>query len=207
MQTVRDAAARVGLDGVRNVALEIAMSMRIFRAEGYQPIADALRVHSVATAHLASLVCRYTAMPAAQAFLCGLLADVGLAVGLMVLGEGSRDQRRPDLSYVWPSLVEIHEGLSARVAKHWNLDDDTVLVLANHHKLRVGNVVHPLAAVVLVGSSLAEALGHPFPSPPDATAVPMDHLAVPAREALGLTDRQMELLAVEGQRLLHDIAL
>ncbi len=206
-QTVRDAAVRVGLQGVCNLALEIALSMRIFRAEGYQATADALRRHSVATATLAGLVCRYTTMPAAEAFLCGLLSDVGLAVGLMVLGERAKGPNRLDLSLVWPSLMEIHEQLSARMATRWNLAPETALVLANHHKLRIGGHAHPMIAVVMVSEALTERLGIPFPSPPDATTVPMVSLEKQAREAIGLSDRHMEILAREGQKLLADLSI
>lgn len=206
-QTVHEATVRVGLLGVRNLALEIALSMRIFRAEGYQPIADALRRHSVATAYLAGIVCRYTTMPAAEAFLCGLLADVGLAVGLMVLGDRTRGQPRPDLSLVWPSLMEIHEALSARMATRWNLAPETALVLAHHHRLVVDGRVHPMIAVVLVSEALAEQLGAPFPTPPDATNVPMVNLERQARESLGLTSRHLDLLLVEGRERLRELGL
>lgn len=204
-QTVREAAVRVGLQGVRNLALEIALSMRIFRAEGYQPIADALRRHSVATAYLAALVCRYTKTSAAEAFLCGLLADVGLAVGLMVLGERTRGAKRPDLSLVWPSLMEIHEELSARMATRWNLAPETALVLANHHRLAINGQVHPMTAVVMVSHTLAERLGVPFPSPPDATTVPMVNLEKEARAFLGLSDPHMEMLLVEGRKQIVEL--
>lgn len=205
-QTVCDAAVRVGIQGVRNLALEIALSMRIFRAEGYQPFADALRRHSVASAYLTGMVCRYAGINKEEAFLCGLLADMGLAVGLMVLGERTRGLKRPDLSFVWPSLIEVHEELSARMATRWNLAPETALVLANHHRLTIDGEVHPMIAVVMVSSGLAEKLGVRFPSPPDATTVPMANLEREARAWLGLTDRHMELLLVEGKKQLIELS-
>ena len=205
VQTVRDAAVRLGLHGVRNLALEIALSAKIFRAEGYQDIAEALRRRSVATAYLASAVCRLTSVSAAEAFLCALLADVGLSVGLMVLGERTRGVRRPDLSLVWPSLIEIHEQFSAKMATRWNLAPETALVLAHHHQLLVDGDAHPTIAVVMVAEWLTERLGVPFPSPPDATSVPRVSFVSQARETLGLTDRHIDALLRDGQKTLQEL--
>lgn len=205
-QTVNEAAVRMGFHGVRNLALEIALSMRVFRSEGYQPIADALRRHSVASAYLSAMVGRYARINAEESFLCGLLADMGLAVGLMVLGERTRGYKRPDLSLVWPSLMEIHEELSARMATRWNLAPETAQVLANHHRLSIEGEVHPMIAVVMVSNGLAEKLGVHFPTPPDATTVPMANLEKEARAWLGLTDRHIELLLVEGRKHLTELS-
>lgn len=204
-QTVRDAAVRVGLLGLRNLALEIALSAKVFQAEGYQTTAEALRRRSVATAYMTGVVCRHTNVPAAEAFLCALLADVGLSVGLMVLGERTRGVKRPDLSLVWPSLVEIHAQFSARMATRWNLAPETALVLANHHQLCVDGQPHPMVAAVMVAEWLTDRLGVPFPSPPDATSVPRVSFEKQARETLGITDQRAEALLREGQKTLQEL--
>lgn len=206
VNTVRDAAVRVGLLGVRNLAIEIALSMRVFRAAGYQATADALRRRSVAVAALAAVVCRSAGLPTAEAFLCGLLSDVGLAVGLMVLGERTRGPTRPDLSLVWPSLIEIHEQLSARMAARWNLAPETAFVLANHHDLRVDGEAHPMIAALIVAEGLAERLGARFPNPPEATSVPRISYEDEAREALGLNEARVDALMREGSKVLREFA-
>ena len=122
VKTVRDAAVRVGIDGVRNLALEIALAMRVFRVPRYQATADALRRRAVAVATLAGVVARAVGLPSGEAFLCGLLSDLGLVVGLMLLGERSHGGTNADLAAVWPALVERHEQLSARDRKSTRLN-------------------------------------------------------------------------------------
>ena len=210
--TIRDAVARLGLNGVSNLALEVAVSMRVFRVPGYQNVADVLRRHAVATGYLAGIVSRYTPFNGQQALLYGLLADVGLALGLLAVVECSqctRGHQRPEISTIWPTLWTIHERVSARVSAMWKLDADITTVLGCHHSIRVGNVPHPMAAIVLVAADLASDLGASLSEPLAGygvmvTPTPPD-LMQSARDLLGLNGRQLDLARAEGQKLLKDI--
>ncbi len=210
--SIRDAIARLGLNGVCSLALEVAMSMRVFRVPGYQNVADVLRRHAVATGYLAGIVSRYTPFNGPQAVLYGLLADVGLALGLMAVGECSkctRGHQRPDISLIWPTLWTIHERVSARVSALWKLDADITTVLGCHHSLRVGNVAHPMAAIVMVSAELAGELGAGLSEPLASygvmvTPTPPDIMKA-ARDLLGLNARQLDLARAEGQKLFKDM--
>lgn len=208
IRTLRDAVARLGLNGIRNLALEVTLSMRVFKAPGYQAAADAMRRHAVATGYMAAIVCRYTPFNGPQGFLYGLLADVGLALGLVALGDCTRHEVRPNLLSVWPTLWAIHERVSARVASSWNLDAEIVLVVGHHHTLRIQNVTHPMAAVVLVaaelaselGASLSEPLAESFGIVVPTSSEALDH----ARATLNLSPRQLDLMRAEGRAALRD---
>lgn len=207
VKTVRDAAVRVGIDGVRNLALEIALSMRVFRAAGYQDTADALRRRAIAVATLAGVVARAVGLPPGEAFLCGLLSDLGLVVGLMLLGERTQGGSRPDLATVWPALLERHEQFSAHLAARWNLDPETATVIGHHHGLMVDGEPHPMVAVLIVAEWMADRFGAGLPHPPGASVPPRASDDALARSALGLEGEALEALLGEGQRALRELAI
>ncbi len=209
VRSLRDAIMRLGLDGVRDLALEVALEMRVFKAPGFQPAADTLRRHAVATGSVCAMVSRYTAFPAPQAFLYGLLADVGLALGLGVVAECGRNASCPGLTGIWPTLWAIHERVSARVCGLWGLDAELCQVVGVHHALRVGNVIHPMAAMVLIAAQLTEELGAGIA----AQMAERYGIIVPdagmrfesARETLGLTPRQLDLVRAEGKKYIQSM--
>ncbi|MBW2243877.1 MAG: HDOD domain-containing protein, partial [Deltaproteobacteria bacterium] len=91
IDSLSGALMRLGLKTVRDVVLEVAMNLRVFRCEAYAAPMERLRKHSQATAHLCRVVCKYSSSVEAEfAFLCGLLHDVGIAGILLALGETPR---------------------------------------------------------------------------------------------------------------------
>ena len=137
-----------------------------------------MRLHSVATAHLARLVASATPFESDYAFLCGLLHDVGYSTALVALAEGAAAARRPGspapalrpVEFLWPALAQVHERVAAHLAPDWKLTDEVRLVIQSHHVLELGGVVHPVAAVVAVAEVLASELGFGLVPPgPDAS--------------------------------------
>jgi HD-like signal output (HDOD) protein len=100
--SLRQATIRLGLKTLRDLVLEAAVSMRVFRAPGYGEAMERLSRHSTATAYLLRALCRRTGIDAEYAFLCGLLHDVGLAACLLAGMEppgatAGLDQNGPEL--------------------------------------------------------------------------------------------------------------
>ncbi len=154
-----DAMARLGLQNLSDLFMQAAMTMRVFRAKGYEAPMDALRKHSVACAHLARLVCRRTGFPDEYAYMCGLLHDVGMAAGLLVFGDAKRAGATPPYEEVRPSIEVVHAETSAILGKAWALPTDIQLVLGHHHRFDVAGRVHPLAAAVCLADWLATEAG------------------------------------------------
>src|SRR5690606_25632393 len=146
--------------------LQTVLSMRVFRADGYdRPMAELMR-HSLVTAHVARLACRMTALPDEYAFMCGLLHDAGMAAGLLIFadtaGPGSSRQGSkgaasapPRYEEVAAALHAVHEEASAILADAWALNPDIRIVIGSHRRLREGGHIHPLAAVVCVADWIA----------------------------------------------------
>jgi HD-like signal output (HDOD) protein len=157
-RAIKQAVLRLGIGGLRDLVLEVAMNLRIFRAGEYARPMDLLRRHSLMVAHCARVVCRYATVEADYAFLCGLLHDVGIAAALIALGDGAI-KVKPDPIILWKAIDETHEEASGLVAGLWKLPEEIKLVLAHHHRLTIGGFAHPMIAVLTVAHAHATSRG------------------------------------------------
>lgn len=198
IQSLSQAAVRLGVETLTQIFLEVSMTMKVFRAPAYDAPMTALRKHSVATAHVARLVCRHTSIFDDYAFLCGLLHDVGVAACLIVLSERGREEPPIPFEVAWPAIVEVHEEASKQLTTHWNLPPDVRLVVGMHHIPVVSGVVHPVGAAVSIaeyivseagGDSLGEGIAPP----------------VRAMNALGMSDALREQIQREAKVVLQGI--
>jgi len=216
--SLKDALVRLGLITLRDLVLEVAMNLRVFKAESYAGSMERLRRHSLATAHLSRLVSRYTPMEGEYAFLCGLLHDVGTAGILIALGDQPRGKAPPDLEVLWPAIDAVHEEAAAIMARLWQLPAEIPLVLGAHHSVRIDGFDHPLAATVCLADHLADELGQGLAPPAGRAPAGKDDLAgmsthshldrsspvalERAQQALGLGPETRELIQREAQALL-----
>ncbi|MBK7864623.1 MAG: HDOD domain-containing protein [Archangiaceae bacterium] len=154
VRSLKAAVVRMGLAELRDVVMEASLSFRVFKTTGYSEAVDRVRLHSTAVAHLARTITRFTSFEAEYAFLCGLLHDVGYSAALVALGDAPKGAKLRPVVDLWPALAGLHETVSGSVATLWKLPAEVGMVLRLHHTLKVGDVVHPVAAIV----SLAEAI-------------------------------------------------
>lgn len=128
------AVARVGALKIREIALVIACKTGVFKAKGYEREIDDVFKHSVATALFAQEIARQTRNNVEDAFLCGLLHDVGRPVLLQALVTSLKDARAiADRESVLELVRELHESAGAALAKAWTLPESVVNALAKHH--------------------------------------------------------------------------
>lgn len=194
--SLEDAITRLGLRALMDLFLQVSMSMRVFRAKGYErPMAE-LRRHAVVVGNAARSVCRAIGFPDEYAFLCGLLHDVGIAAAILILAEEGK--RKPNLNFdaLAPALLHVHEEASFTVGRLWELPSDIQLVLQHHHHFRIGGRVHPLAAAVCLADWMAANVGAGF------AGEVHDVDALEAAEALGLRHDQVKSMLVP----LRDVA-
>lgn len=210
VRSLHDAISLLGLRTLADLFLQTVLSMRVFRADGYDGPMAMLMQHSMVTAHVARLACRMTALPDEYAFMCGLLHDAGMAAGLLIFADShgprsSRDGARakpaaPSYDEVSAALYAVHEEASAILADAWKLNPDIKFVIGSHHHLRAnGGRIHPLAAVVCISDWIASEAGAAMGSESDFmqaemaskelrfTKANLDELAAKAREILELS--------------------
>jgi putative nucleotidyltransferase with HDIG domain len=153
VQSLKDAVVRLGLQTLADLFLEVTMTMRVFRAPGFDEPMTQLRRHSAVTAHLTRVVCRRTSISDEYGFLCGILHDVGVAAAAGVIG------RTHPYEVAWPVVLEVHAEAGGAIARAWGLPPDVTLVVAQHHSVRVNGFVHPVACAVAVADWLAHEVG------------------------------------------------
>lgn len=174
IQTLHQASVRLGLKTMRDVVLEAAMHLKVFRVPGYEAAMERLARHSAATAHVMRSVCRRTNVEAEYAFLCGLLHDVGFAASLLALSNDPT-WRSATFEELSPVLDEVHEEASGVLARLWRLPEGIQRMVATHHEPAPNGKVEPVNATLIVAEQLCWEAGVGMaPPPPDANPYGME---------------------------------
>ena len=163
--TLKQAVVRLGLSTIRDVVMEASLNVQLFRGDGYSESRESLRRHSLATGHLARLVCSATTVDPEYAFLCGLLHDLGTAGALLALAQLGRGKPPWSLLELWPAIDPMHPELSALIAKLWKLPPEIEDVLRCHHSLDAKGPALGLSCIVMVAEQMATDLGYGFSVP------------------------------------------
>lgn len=204
IQSMREAVTRLGLGFIRDMVLNISLQLRVFRAEAYEETMDRLRLHSLATAYAAQIVCRYSTLPADYAFICGLMHDVGIAASLIALAESSPRKSPPSMISVWPAVERLHSDAGVTLAKTWELPTEIQWVLKAHHTTKLDGQLHPMSAAVCLANQLAIELGFGLAGDADGDD---DSIEAACQASLHQIDQTAETVvaqAVEGLGLSGD---
>lgn len=158
--SLREATMRIGLATIRDIVMEIALNMRVFKSADYGDTMELLRQHATVTAHFARILSKYTTLESEFAFMGGLMHDVGIAGVLLALSE-SKGKRKapPDLIAIWPAVDRVHQRAGELMAKHWELPADIQLALSAHHQVMIGGHAHPLAGAIALANEMSHFFG------------------------------------------------
>lgn len=194
VRSLTQAVQRLGLRTLRDIAVQVSLQRKIFKAKGAEALMRALGRHSAATAHGARIVTRYCALESEHAFLCGLLHDVGVAGAVIVLAESGGPL---DLENQWSAILDVHEEGTVEMLRRWALPTEALLPLGVHHAAMIGGHVHPMAAAIRLADELAEAMGFGIEQLfVDVRVRTPSNALRPAQviEALGLSNQQLVLI-------------
>jgi putative nucleotidyltransferase with HDIG domain len=209
------ATVRLGLNTLRDMVLEAALHLRVFRVPGFEEPMERLARHSTAVAHLTRAACARVPVDAGAAFACGLLHDVGFAGTLLALSE-DRKFRYVPYEAMAPALDELHEETAGIMTKVWKLPPEMQRAVATHHSVAPFGKPLPMNAALVVAEQLAWEAGLGLAEPPDdadptSTATPEAPLGAldlassvtldEARQALALNDLGMAALRAEAFQL------
>jgi putative nucleotidyltransferase with HDIG domain len=174
IQSLAQAIARLGFAEIRSLAFAIACRTRVFCARGYE--ADVRRSfrHSLATALYAQELARGRGVPRDEAFLAGLLHDVGEPVLFQLAADL---QRRAGVVLPRAALLSeihvLHGDVGARLVCFWRLPDAVAHAARGHHDpdgeapsaksvVELVAFADVLADFALLGNgSRGELMGHP----------------------------------------------
>jgi putative nucleotidyltransferase with HDIG domain len=170
---VRDAAMLLGLKRLKSVAIGIATLSRLGNQPSRNFDPQDLWSHSMTIAIVMNALARE--MPKRirpdenQIFLAGLLHDIGLMVLHHLDPEASdelhRQVRLQPKRHIHDLELELlgmtHGRIGAQLARHWNLPEEIVEVMEQHHSLRAGDttIANPLVRLVSVAEKLLPDFG------------------------------------------------
>ena len=140
--SLHQAAARLGAKRLRDIAVVVASESRVFRARGFEAEARHAFTHGFLTGLWAQEIARRQRGPVEEAFLCGLLHDVGIPLLLQAACDALPDAiaRRADVLNV---VDDAHAAAGADLCRRWGLPERIAHVLEHHHQLEsTGNDPH-----------------------------------------------------------------
>jgi len=125
ISTLREAVVYMGLKSLLSIVTVHALSG--FSPRNAQQVQALLR-HSMATGMIAKQLARDMGCNHDQAFVCGLLHDLGWIVMLELLAEYDLPAEKRD-----QMIMDHHSVVGGLVAKKWNLSEDIQEVIRHHH--------------------------------------------------------------------------
>jgi putative nucleotidyltransferase with HDIG domain len=159
LRSVADAVVRLGTRTVRNVVVTVSMQSQFKSPDVYGDEGGRFMAHAVGTAYAAHLVAEKVRGDVEEAFLCGLLHDIGKLVILKTAHQHQQTQggtiRRDDLQ---AALSRHHALCGALALGFWNLPDEVREIVRCHHAFEEAGVPHR-AAICYAANLLSHRYG------------------------------------------------
>jgi HD-like signal output (HDOD) protein len=201
--TIDRAVLVLGLDAVRSVAAAACFDRSLFRNSRSLPVdVDALHRHSIAAAVAAEDIAKIRhANKAAEAFIAGLLHDLGVVIRLR-LETGGVHEFVAALGHATPQATNDadsqaprvgHEHCSSVTLEAWGLPASLVEATHHHHDPATAPEPHrQLAAITHISDYLSGSCGFNFEC--GGTTGELDRAAL---ELLGLTAEDLAAVTAE----------
>lgn len=180
------AVTRLGTNALRTLMLHESVRAAMFERRGGDPmLADHIWRQSLAGAVIMRGLSEFTAIDPDQAFLVGLLHDIGNVIVLRIVQAEELADGQPLEVFAFDYLChESHQEFGELVADAWHLPSDLKSLIANHHHFPASD--DPLKTercLIIASDMIASMLGYG----PETT---YDLLHAPAVLELGLADRR-----------------
>ncbi len=155
--TLPQAVSRLGMAKIREIALIISCESRVFRAGDRNEVVRAIFRHSLAAGSFAQEIARLRRWNVEEAFLCGLMHDVGKPVILQALADLSRELKLPlSMEAADAAMDAAHAEVGSRLVKEWKLPARLEETILWHHQPEAA----PTCAQTAMMTRLADDLSH-----------------------------------------------
>lgn len=154
--SIQQAVARLGLLQVREVVVLVSCETRVFNVGGFEADVKQSFVRSMATAAFAQEVARARRLNVEDAFLCGLLHDVGRPVLLQLLSDYRTDhQVQLTDEQIRVAADELRIPLACRLVESWELPTRLSTIIEHQNDPLAAGDCEQQAAILNLGSDLA----------------------------------------------------
>jgi HD-like signal output (HDOD) protein len=179
--TIPEAVVRIGVDAVRNMVFTVCFSSRMYDPGIYGEQGRLLIEHGIGTAYAARMVAEQADEDEDEAFLYGLLHDIGKLLILKLAYDHKRRTGTPLPADEIAAALELHHaGFGGITLKRWGLPGSLEEPIRCHHDYRAATVEPRKAMIAFVANRLSHRYG--FGCDPDAYNL----LGDPACKALGV---------------------
>jgi putative nucleotidyltransferase with HDIG domain len=163
--SLQQAVSRLGMRQVREIAMAIVCESRVFRVRGYEKELKEMFRHSLATGYFAQEIARAKRSNVEEAFLGGLLHDIGRPVLLQTVVDLERELRcrAPRLASL-DAVSEAHARVGASLVTRWELPAKLAEAVMHHHRQEVPGAGAPLFALIGIADQLAHLAMDPDPA-------------------------------------------
>jgi putative nucleotidyltransferase with HDIG domain len=181
VSTVAEAILRVGSTAVRNLAVTLCVNSHTLGRNIYGAQGQALVDHGIGTAYLARLIADEAGIDPEEAFLCGLLHDIGKLVILKWHHDHAKRTGQPLEAKPLAELVQQwHAEVAGLAFRRWGLPSEIEEPVLYHHDYAKAPEQRRLTAVVYLANRLSHRYG--FGCDPDD----FDAIADPVVAELGI---------------------
>jgi putative nucleotidyltransferase with HDIG domain len=154
--SLQQAVTRLGAANIRQLAVVIACETQVFRVPGFELEVRAVFRHCLATAFAAREIAKARRANVEDAFLLGLLHDVGWPLVLQTLVDVSKGLGQSvDKPAVLMSAQQHHARVAHRLGELWKLPDRVNGLFEHHHDTRWEGPHAPLAATLAFADVLS----------------------------------------------------
>lgn len=165
--TIQEAVVRVGSAGVRNMVFTVAFSSRMYDPSIYGEQGRLLMEHGIGTAYVARMVAESADEDEDEAFLYGLLHDIGKLLILKLAFDEKRKTGTPvPAEEVAAALDQHHASFGGLTLKRWGLPATLEEPIRCHHDFRAATSSPRKAMIAYVANRLSHRYG--FGCDPDA---------------------------------------
>ena len=154
--SLRTALSRLGMFQVRQIALLIVCDTKVFRVRGWEEPIRRLFKHSVLVALFAQEIAKKTRMNADEAFLAGLLHDVGIPTLIQALVEiEPRVTTFREIDGLLALAQARHAEVGARLTAAWAMPPRLIEAIGYHHEPHLARSDGKNALVLHLANQLA----------------------------------------------------
>ncbi len=184
VQRLQQAFPRLGVRRVRAIVVSATMKSIVIRpGSGSQTVGTQLWRCASASAAICSETAQRVGVPEDDAYLAGLLHDIGMMVLLRVLHDYQTKTGKKLTRPIFAAVAERwHEHLGLRLAEAWHLPDPLPDLVASHHKLPApGDPLEKQKLIVMFSDVVCSMLEY-------SPYVPYDFFNLPCVQRLGFRE-------------------
>jgi putative nucleotidyltransferase with HDIG domain len=158
--TVQQAIVRLGTSAVRNLVVTVCFYSRMHDRHVYGPRGRPLAEHGIGTAYMARMLADLTGVDGEEAFMYGLLHDIGKLVILKVAHDARRQGGVPIAADELDDVMrDLHPAVGVRVLRRWRLPSLLDDPIVHHHDWQAATVARRAAALTYLANRLSHRYG------------------------------------------------